>query len=401
MALLGQVYRKTCLVLFAVFGLPVLYLVEPFYRLRFRDMFQDRIGNFAANNDIEIRKRRLEGAPPRTLFVYFLWNPANRQLADMWKRCLCVIENRWIASAHFGIKPLLAKTRFQNRPPKPESEHRVISLGRATLQFTESEKEKGGKLLAEMGIGPDDWFVCLHSRDNAYLMRRAGYSVRGVKDEYRNCPIENYFLAARWIAERGGYVVRMGALVEGPLPDLGPRIIDYATKFRSDFMDIYLSGTCALFLGSSSGLMSVPVCFDRPVAQANKVPLTSSGFGTKQLFIPKLLRKLDTGALLTYPEAHALGLFDTSTPERWSWCEAAGTYPGLGLEWIDNTPEDILDLSKDMFDMIDGHAVDPEAARLQEVYRKFHCGPQASEYSSRVGPRFALKYRELIEPIIR
>jgi len=395
---LGVVYRTTALIFCAVVGLPFLYLIEPFYRIRIRDLLQDRIGHLSLMNDVELRKWQLMGKPARTFFVYVLWNPANRQLANMWRRKLFVIENRWVASAFYGMRPLLARTRFLSRPPVIEKEHEVISLSRPNLEFTDEEEREGRRRLAEMGIKERDWFICFHARDSRYLNERPGFSVRGIKDPYRNCSIENYLPAAKWIAEQGGFAIRVGMLADQPLPDLGPRVIDYATRYRSDFMDIYLAARCRFFLGNSSGLICVPICFNRPTAQANKVPLSASGLGNQQLFIPKLLRQLGSGKILTFPEAHALGLFDTSTRARWDRCEASHTYLQLGLEWVENTPEDILDLCKDMVDMIEGRPANPEAIRLQEIYRQFHFGALTSRYSSRIGPRFALKYRHLIEP---
>ncbi|MCH8149875.1 MAG: hypothetical protein IH987_18155, partial [Planctomycetes bacterium] len=44
-----------------------------------------------------------------------------------------------------------------------------VNVERTVLGFTEKEEERGNKLLAEMGIGPKDRFVCFHTRDPAYL----------------------------------------------------------------------------------------------------------------------------------------------------------------------------------------------------------------------------------------
>ena len=41
------------------------------------------------------------------------------------------------------------------------------------------------------------------------------------------------------MVRRGNYAVRLGAIVEEPLPTSDLGIIDYATTNRSDFMDIY------------------------------------------------------------------------------------------------------------------------------------------------------------------
>lgn len=383
-------------ILFVCIGLPVLYLLEPFCRIRIRNLMQDRIGHLAINNDIEQRLWQIKGKPLRTFYVYIVADPSNRQLVDMWKRKLMVLEGRWIARFYYACLPVLQKTRYFN-PPLPACDvHDLIALGRPTLEFTETENERGRHALAAMGIGPDDWFVCFHARDSSYLRDRYGPGTRGVKDDYRNCSIENYLPAARYIAEKGGFAIRMGSIVDGPLSGNEPRVIDYATHHRSDFMDIYLLAKCRFFLGNSSGLVCLPVIFDVPSGQANKLPMNQSGLGNKQIYIPKLLRWSATGKILPFTEARRMGLFAfTATgPDP---LVSAKTYIDLGLEWVENHPADVLDLCKDMIDFVEGRTAPSEARRLQEVFRTFFEGPRASVYSSRIGPRFALKYRYLIE----
>ena len=94
-----------------------------------------------------------------------------------------------------------------------------------------------------MGIGADDWFVCMHARDTSYLREwRPEYADAWDKVDFKNASIESYVKAAEYIAAQGGFVLRYGAVVEKPFPVTdNPRIIDYATKHRSDFMDIFLA----------------------------------------------------------------------------------------------------------------------------------------------------------------
>lgn len=62
----------------------------------------------------------------------------------------------------------------------------------------------------------------------------------------------------------------MGSKVQKKLTNIdNPKIIDYATKYRSDFADIYLSAKCKFFVGCSAGILCVPYIFHVPVIQAN------------------------------------------------------------------------------------------------------------------------------------
>ena len=50
---------------------------------------------------------------------------------------------------------------------------------------------------------------------------------------------------------------RMGKHVAQPIHSDNPRVIDYASRFQSDFMDVYLSAKCSLFISGDGGMTSL------------------------------------------------------------------------------------------------------------------------------------------------
>ena len=60
----------------------------------------------------------------------------------------------------------------------------------------------------------------------------------------------------------------MGYIVEHEVGNVNHGIIDYATRYQSDFGDIYMSARCKFFLGSEGGLITIPWIFNVPVAYA-------------------------------------------------------------------------------------------------------------------------------------
>ena len=80
------------------------------------------------------------------------------------------------------------------------------------------------------------------------------------------------FLAAEELARRGYYVFRMGAKVLKPLKSSNPKVIDYASGMRSDFMDIYLGAKCTFCVTTLSGFDGIPRIFRKP-AVTLQVPL--------------------------------------------------------------------------------------------------------------------------------
>lgn len=120
------------------------------------------------------------------------------------------------------------------------------------------------------GMGPDDWYVCLH-------VRSAGFYTEQdlTAQHFRNTPITDYHPMIRWVVEAGGWVVRMGDAAMPPL-DLSAiggkpgRIIDYAHRpDKSAALDVALCAGCRLFVSSPSGLHTVAHAFGRPACYVN------------------------------------------------------------------------------------------------------------------------------------
>jgi len=385
--------------IFILFVLPILYVIELFCPIRIGEFREDRIGHLAQDNELLARMIRNEPKHARTKFVFFAWNPANKQLLRMWKRRFTVIENRWVRHAYNGAKPILTSTKFHQKLPNWHNSPSfdILAFGEPALSFTKKELQHGEELLSEMGIGKNDWFVCLHSRDPAYLARRHGFGGTVYDpNHHQNSAIENYIEAARWIARQGGFVIRMGAIVEKPLSEIDPRIIDYATRYRSDFMDIYLCAKCRFFLGGNSGLTVVPSIFNVPVAAANIFPFSIITSGIKALYTPKLVRRISDQSICSLRDLREIGLLQQPISE-WGRLSDHRTYTSRGLEVIDNDEEDILSLTLDMCDLIEDRAPPGNGAFLQERYRSYYTGIQGGPNAGRVSPRFLMRHRELVE----
>ena len=383
-------------------ALPLLWLLEMLRPVRIGALLEDRIGHLAVNTDLYARSARAAATSPRAKDIFLAWNPANRQLLAMWKRHLAIVESRWLRRAYIACEPLLKRTRFQaGLPMMPNDWHELLFTTPPILGFSAAEEARGRAELANMRIGPEDWFVCFHARDPAYMGKREGFGKAVYAPSYLDSSIDNHIPAMKWIAERGGFAVRVGASVDHRLPDLGPRVIDYATRSRSDFMDIYLPAKCRFFFGTNSGLFSVALGFNRPFVLANMCPYPWVGPEERWILdIPKLLRRKSDGRILSFPEVRDMGLLECyrDDMDRLRRLFDGATYEELGLEWVENDPEDILGLTMDMMDKVEGRAPPDEAVRLQGAFRALYVRGYNGPLAGGIGPRFALRYAHLIEP---
>lgn len=391
----ASLFRVASMAVFMLI-LPFLYLAEPFHRFRIGELIDDRIGHLAINTLVFVRQQELS-ATPNSTYLFVASHPANDQLLKLWKRRLNIVQSLWLRRAYQGFAPLLKLTRFHQPLHYRSMEHEEMTVTEPLLLFSADEEERGREGLRRMGIGAEDWFVCVHARDPSYTAKRTGFGEQQANDlEVRNCSIENYRKAMRWIADQGGFALRMGAIVEAPLTEDHPRIIDYATEYRDDFMDIYLSAKCRFFLGSLCGFLHVPMLFGVPAAAANAVPFCYAGHGLLTTYIPKMLKREDENGFMTFTEARDIGLYEIQPGVDVGWYKRT-YYDERGLELIESDPDDILDLCKDMMEQ--NFASDPEqpASRAQEAYARLYAGTLSENpYMGRIGPRFAEKYKDLI-----
>ena len=363
-------------------------------------MWTTRLGHLAINNYLYVAQKRLGQEEKCSARLVFGANPCNRQLFEMWRRVMPVHESRALTAFYMYTQDIIRDLPLFRTLPHDigkrhiANAHELVTKCGRVLEFMPREHERGKALLKEMGLGDGDWFVCFQARDSSYHDKRIGRDPSG----HRNTEIGTFLEAAKMIADRGGFAIRMGAAVSEPLPrDLDPRIIDYAVKHRSDFGDIYLLGNCRFFVASMTGMSSVPSLFGVPSALTNQVPLVPNPCGRNSLFIPKLLKDKGTGELATFKTHFELigsaALFNTSS-HIWFGGE---TFENERYTLIDNDSAEIADLCRDMFDLLDGKSPPKKGSDLQDVYSRVHLAdlPDVGNFGARIGPRFSVKYSRL------
>jgi putative glycosyltransferase (TIGR04372 family) len=393
-----SVARIGALAVSAIVLVPICHVIELFWKVRITPLNCSGLGHLAGNTHIYVTKRTQVGREPRTSRIFFGSDPCNQQLFDMWKRILPVLDYRPLYAFYQYAEPILSKLpAFQPLPhnniEEYKDQHELVAKGGKILTFSREEEDRGRQLLEEMGMRRDDWFVCFQARRPDYHIMREGADNKN----HRNCRIDSYLKAAKYITELGGFALRVGHYSK-PLEDLdNPKIIDYSWNHRTDFGDIYLLGSCRFFLASSTGTISVPSLFQVPFACANLIPLPVNP-NANGLFAPKLLREKSTGRLIHFREmVNYLGGPEAIVANNPS--DIYHLYENEIYSLVDNTEDEILDLTLDMLDRIAGREPDEEVRRLQLRFKEIYFGPSTDliDYSPDISGRFAVKYRDLLE----
>ena len=334
-------------------------LIRPFVLIRFGTLYVKRIGHLALNTEINICRRK-EGHFGRFVFDFFydVEPVSNRQLLKMWKRVLF-------------FHPHVARLAHVNRLIPGGQKHEFV-LGNdrdiyqvmdkypCSLSFTQEELEKGRRELKKIGIPEDAKFIIVHSRDNTYLAKEYpgdDYT----RHDHRDSTIENFIPSMQAMAEKGYYVVRTGAVSVRPLDTENPKIIDYATHHRTDFLDIFLLAHCAFYLGDSCGFYCPAAVFRRPVAFTNFVAYEwIHVWASNQYSLFKLVYSKAENRYLTFPEIYKQGIGKLMY---------AQDFIDRGLELHENTVEDIIDLANEIMQRESGTWV--QSAEDDELQEKF------------------------------
>ncbi len=370
----------------------LLCIINPVFRIQFVKIRDDRIGHLAANTETFLRRLKL-GIIKKKGALYIgiaSTKPCNKQLLKMFKRKMTIIQlPKPLSEVAFSEKSLLVKSGFGMHLPFNSNEYYEFTYGKPNIKFTSAEEKKGKELLKKIGLMNKDWFICFHARDQKYLAKHFS-SVNYSYHNYRDWDINNALKAARYIVSKGGFAMRMGAVVEKKLPkSKNQRIIDYASYYRSDFGDIYLSAKCKFFFGNGSGISQVAQIFNVPVVWVNLLPFTYPPWRKGDLFIPKKLWSIEKKRYLTFRELLEIGASDF---------HRSSDYEKAKLKIVDNTPEEIYDLVVEMNQKLDGKfKYTKEDEELQKGFRSlFKTNSHCYGFPSRIGARFLKKNKFLL-----
>lgn len=380
------------IILLAIPVVLVIRILRPLVLIRLGPLISQRIGHFAANTELYLCRRDAGMENQHAIDVFYTASfICNQQLKKMWKRVLhiCPLASPLYKANHWipGNKKHVVTVFFLGGE---RDIHGLMAKSQPHLSFTHEEESRGMESLRQLGIPDNSRYICFSARDNTYLeavtpQRNSRYL------DYRDSNISNYIAAMEEMANRNYYAIRMGAVVRNSLTTAVPGIIDYATKYRSDFLDIFLLAKCSFFLGDTAGICCLPMIFRRPIAIVNFIPLEYAfTWGPDYLFIPKKLWLREEHRFLSFRE-----MID-ATAGKFAMTE---DYEKLGLEVIENTPQEITSLAIEMDDRLNKKWQTTEED--EELQRRFWSLFKPSELNgvllSRIGAEFLRQNKMLLE----
>ena len=328
-------------------------------------------------------------------------------ILEYWRRHFIIISSDWLCRAlsPFASTPIVSEGRYRWQNWRFTKEGRLLRQRQASYEVVRAYEEKfgtskvlelsleheeaGRKNLSRLGVPREAWWVVIHAREAGYV--KDPFHVDSDKT-FRNGDIRSYLSAVKHILERGGWVIRVGDSGMSHFPKMG-RVIDYVhTDVYCDWMDLFLSARCRFMLGTSSGPNTLPGLFGRPVAMVNVIPYGGdpNPDSSAALFIVKHCWSAPEQRLLSFTEVMR-SPFKKAQSDR--------VYASHGVRLVDNTPEEILDLTKEMFEVLDGKVVytEEDVRRQQKFVELRNEGEQfPAPTLTRVGREFLRKYDRLL-----
>ena len=340
-------------------------VLRPVVTIRFRNLPADEIGpltivsqHYLRINDTQQKKRQYD-------FWYLKDSVkvSNDYMLNFVKSQIKVRSSRFIelvaaisealpGAQHHQIKSEIRITLFEGVGKK--------------LKLPQKDRNSSSEYVKKIGIDPQREFIVLIVRDGAYKsdIVQANSLLRTDKEIYRNQDINDYLQVAEKFASMNVQIIRMGAKVERPLTSNSPLIIDYAsTGMRTEAADIYLASECAMCISTNLG-------FDHIAAMSGKLRVitnqalviqASTLFYSIDVFILQRFIERSSGRLLTLSES-----LQFAEIRNLDWYHKV---IDRGLDFVRNTPEEIVEASLEGWQRSKGQWVDsPDDLELQAKY---------------------------------
>ena len=343
----------------------LLRVLRPIVTIRFRNLPADEIGPLTVVSQHYLRIKETQ-QKKRQLDFWYLKDSvkvSNDYMLNFVKSQIKVRRSRFIELVAAISEKLPGAQHHQI-----ESEIRITLLEGVgkKLKLPQKDRDSSSEYVKKIGIYPQREFIALMVRDGAYKsdIVQANTQVRTDKEIYRNQDINDYLQVAEKFASMNVQIVRMGAKVERPFTSNSPLIIDYAsTGMRTEAADIYLASECAMCISTNLG-------FDHIAAMSGKLRVitnqaliiqASTLFYSTDVFILQRFIERSSGRLLTLSES-----LQFAEIRNLDWYHKV---IDLGLDFVRNTPDEILEASLEGWQRSKGQWVDsPEGLELQAKY---------------------------------
>jgi putative glycosyltransferase (TIGR04372 family) len=301
-------------------------LIRKFFLIRYSYIKSTRIGHCLDDIDLYLSSKKngkynmdLPNQRKSLDLFYLNYYICNDFVAKILKRNLLIVPYfffYWLQKIDdFFIKYLNLKNynqigcfkepNFFFPPQINRDQYDFWNNNNINFNLTQAEVENGYKRLEEMGINKNEKYICIYARDSKYLDYNYPYNDWS-EHNYRDVDINLYEDSVKELIKRNFKIIRVGKDLKVPMIYKNKNLIDYSfSRFRDDFMDIFLIAKCEYFVSSSSGIDAIARIFRKKIIFPFLFPVmdvysSSSNHyvAFRHLFSEKLKRNLTLNEIL-------------------------------------------------------------------------------------------------------
>ena len=347
-------YRSN-IILFII-NIPVIVLIVllyPFLRIRIGEIQSRIIPAFILQPEIylcEIKEKKIVKKKNEIHLFYFENLISNKYVAKHWKKKFIILPRQILEPIYYFFanyqifRNFLSPFRlFHELDGKIEiykhgkDVHNLLPKYDVSMKFNQKEKEYGEKTLVDFGYIEGQKIVCFANRDKSFRKETI--------NSPRNAMINTYESAIKFLAQKNIFNIRMGRKNLDRVNFSEKKIIDYCfSQKKSDFLDMFLMSKCDFLISTDHGINDIATFFrkNRLIVnfQAfNKVHFLDENY--TPFILPKKYLDLMKNKLVNYRHVFEKKLY-LLTPEK---------LEETGYKLIDNTEKEILDATKEMYDL--------------------------------------------------
>ncbi len=400
-------FKKNIKFIIFIILYPLIFIVEKinkYFSIKFTEIDATRIGHFITITEgYFIAKKNFNELKNNKLIFYFRYPISNHQIEKMVRRLIPInIFSPFISfyeklsTISKNNSSILYLANYSTMRLCYNNKYPALLPLKPSIYFTKDEIDKGSKLIEQFGLTNQDKWICIHNRDSSYLKNTIP-SGDWSTHHHRNFSVQSLSSAANFFVSKGYHVLRMGSVVDEKFITNNDKIIDYAnSKFRSDFLDVYLLANCKFFFGSDSGVGIIPLTFQKPCYGINHFYKLShrSRWLHPWSFTFKRVKSLDTGKLLSLKET-------MNITSNFSTIFSMNFFIKNKLELLDNSEEEIKSFAIEIDkEMSRNYLENKEDTKIQEefwkIYFQYINKNEISKTLPRISPSFLRSNLDLL-----
>ena len=348
--------------------------------------FSNNISSFLAPLEPELRRRKLEPGGLKRAIVLNLSTDANSQIRKMYDRIVTIYGSEslfkrrlvwWASQKGVDRKDLW----------EVQSDPMWVS-GAPSVSFADEEEKEGLTFLAKHGLEKHK-YICYTVRTESYYLARIAEGIVLKPGTLRNPSESTYLEVASLLSDDGFPIVRMGKDLSSKLENgKYPKVLDYASYHRSDFLDAYLMKYCKYAFVGNTGIIYFRWLLNLPNVHGDSYQISRNQIKGDLFLLQKVWLEREN-QFATFKEMLQMpGYSEEKHQER------------LGVKLVKNTVEEIKAACDEMNARIDGTWVmtveDEELQRrYQQLIVKYSNKPEWNG-GGRIGAQFLRDNQDLL-----